>query len=169
MQHGWGTLLIIHIHFFWVTPLISHHSQWQLHVWNISNSSVPGIWAFNFHKLEKKNDYCNLGTVSILSFRIPTSLYLTVTAQIQRWYRNGFPILDPKASHELQETPANLEMVLFSAWLHTSAECAVLLLGDCLLPQPTYQSGLAYRRENYSKKQLLSTMSLLTRADTIAY
>lgn len=53
-------------------------------------------------KKKKKIDYCNLGTVSVLSFRIPTSLYLTVTAHIQRQYRNGFPILNPKASYELQ-------------------------------------------------------------------
>lgn len=102
LQHGWGTLLIIHIHSFWVTPLISHHSQWQLHAWTTSNNSVPDISASSFHKAEKKKpDYCNLGTVSILSFRIPVSLYLTVTAHIQTWYRNGFPILNPKASDEL--------------------------------------------------------------------
>lgn len=73
LQHGWGTLLIIHIHSFWVIPSISHHSQWQLHAWTTSNCSVPDIWASSFHKLGKKKkkiDYCNLGTVSVLSFRI---------------------------------------------------------------------------------------------------
>lgn len=103
LQHGWGTLLILHIHSFQLTPPISHHSQWQLHAWTTSNNSIPDIWASSFHKAGKKKiDYCNVGTVSVLSFRILTSLYLTVTAHIQRWCRNGFPILNPKASHELR-------------------------------------------------------------------
>lgn len=153
LQHGWGILLIIHIHSFWVTPSISHLSQWQLHARTTSNCSVPDIWASSFHKLGKKKiDYCNLGTVSVLSFRILLAcvqLLQLYPEVVQKWlsYPGSQSILWAPS-----ETPANLAMVLFSARLHTSAECAGLLLGNCLLPQPTYQSGLAYRRENYSKK-----------------